>query len=312
MKFAIIGAGKIAAKFCAAVRMTAGAELVAVGSKDLGRARLFAEKNDVPLYFGSYEQMLDSVEIDAVYIATTHNFHYENIKLCLSRGKHVLCEKSMLTCKKDAVELFALAKEKGLLLAEAMWSRHLDTVKMVKRWIADGEIGDVKLAVLIAGFKSEVPDTHRLVNPELGGGVVYDIAVYAIEAATNLFGNGVKDVRHTLHRGQAGADMTVNILLDYGDFTANLVCTLAANQPGGLLVAGSGGYIKMDSFISCGDCCLYKDGQAPVRFESPFENGFQFEIAEFMQCVSEGRTESRIMPPEDTIKCAEIFDMILK
>ncbi|MCL2507897.1 MAG: Gfo/Idh/MocA family oxidoreductase [Oscillospiraceae bacterium] len=311
MRFAIIGAGKIASKFCEAVRMTDGAELAAVGSKDPERARLFAETNGVPLHFGSYEEMLGSAKIDAVYISTTHNFHYDNIKLCLSKGKHVLCEKSMVTCKSDAVELFAIAKEKGLLLAEGMWIRHLDALKTVKKWISDGEIGDITLASMVAGFRAEVPDSHRLVNPALGGGVVFDIAVYAIETATYLFGEDIKNVLHTLHRGQAGSDMTVNLLLDYGGFTASLICTLAGGQPTDLLVSGSGGYIRMPSFIGGAECFLHKTGQEPVHFTAPYQNGFQFELAEFIRCVREGRTESQIMPAQDTTQCAEIFDVLL-
>ena len=119
LKIGIIGAGGIANKFCAAVRLTAeecGVTVAAVSSKNRERAETFAEKNGIPAAFGSYEEMLDCAELDAVYIATTHNFHADNIALCLEKGKHVLCEKPMTLTAAEADALFAEAGKRNLVL----------------------------------------------------------------------------------------------------------------------------------------------------------------------------------------------------
>ena len=125
VRFAILGAGGIAVKFKNAADLTEGAEVVAVGSKSAERAAAFAEKNHIPRWYDNYETMLEDPEIDAVYIATTHNFHMENIRACIAAGKHILCEKPLVLTEAEAEEAFQLAAEKGVFLMEAMWSRFL-------------------------------------------------------------------------------------------------------------------------------------------------------------------------------------------
>ena len=139
--FGIMGAGKIARKFCNAITDVPGTRVVAVSSKSLERATEFAANNGVPRAFGSYEAMLEECEPDAVYVATTTNYHYENVKMALKAGKHVICEKSMVTSLAEAEELFSLAREKGVLLMEGMWSRFLPNIQKAKEWLDAGKIG---------------------------------------------------------------------------------------------------------------------------------------------------------------------------
>jgi predicted dehydrogenase len=311
IRFAVMGPGRISSKFCEAVRLTDCAEVYAVASKSLDRAKALAERFGIAEYFGSYDEMLQNDDIDAVYISTTHNFHYDNIKQCLQSGKHVLCEKSMCVNRSDAEELFAFAKEKGLLLVEGMWIRHLGTLNKAKALIAEGAVGRIILADAVAGFKAQVEPSHRLINPALGGGVAFDISVYAIEAVTYLLGGDIKSVSGKAVRNSDGTDIVNSIILDYGDYTANILTTLAASPPNSLLVAGSDGYIVIPSFIGGRELTLCRYGEEPQSFSFPYENGFQFEIIDFVDCIRRGRTESAIMPVKDTIQCAGIFDVVL-
>ena len=113
IQFGIMGAGNISRKFADAVRQVEGAQVAAVASKSLERAQAFAQEQHIPAGYGSYQEMLQRPDIDAVYIATTNNFHYENILQCLEHGKHVLCEKSMVLHTRQAEEVFALAGRRG-------------------------------------------------------------------------------------------------------------------------------------------------------------------------------------------------------
>lgn len=142
-RFGIIGAGSIANHFCKAVEMLEEAEVVAVASSSEERAKAFARANHIPESYGSYEEMLQKSDINIVYIATTHNFHMDNIRLCFDYGKHVLCEKAMVLTAADAEEVFRLAKERNLFCMEAMWSRFLPQYQKAKQWVEEGRIGSI-------------------------------------------------------------------------------------------------------------------------------------------------------------------------
>lgn len=181
IQFGIMGAGNIARKFADAVRQVEGAQVAAVASKSLERAQAFAQEQHIPAGYGGYQEMLQRPDIDAVYIATTNNFHYENILQCLEHGKHVLCEKSMVLHTRQAEEVFALAREKGLFLMECMWVRFLPKIQKVKEWVETGRIGRLKCAQGNLGFYAGKDLTTRAYNPALGGGSMYDLGVYLIE-----------------------------------------------------------------------------------------------------------------------------------
>ena len=143
--FGIIGAGDIARKFADAVRQLDNAEVIAVASKSLDRAQEWAAREHIPSYYGNYAELLANPRIDAVYIATTTNAHYDNILQCLQAGKHVLCEKSLVRSAHEALTVCSLAKQKNLFLMEAMWTRFLPKTITAKQWIQEGRIGKVKL-----------------------------------------------------------------------------------------------------------------------------------------------------------------------
>lgn len=311
IKFAVMGPGRISSKFCEAVRLADRAEVTAVASKSAERAKSLADRFGIPEHYGSYEEMLKKADVDAVYISTTHNFHFENIKQCLQNGKNVLCEKSMCVCRRDAQELFALAAKKSLLLVEGMWIRHLGTLNKAKELISQGAVGKIVLADAVAGFKAEVDSTHRLINPELGGGVAFDISVYAIEALTYLLGGDIKHTSGKAFYNSAGADLVNRISLDYEDFTATILATLSASPPNNLLVAGSEGCISIPSFIGGEKLIFCRYGEEPQSYLFPYENGFQFEINDFVNCIIDGKIESSVVPAKDTIQCAGIFDVVL-
>lgn len=178
IRFGILGAGDIARKFLDAVRQTADGEVIAVASRSLERAKAWAETEKLNAYYGNYEELLSDSRIDAIYIATTTNAHYENILQCLRAGKHVVCEKSLVQSYGEAQEVCAMAKEKNLFLMEAMWSRFLPKTVTARSWIADGRIGKVNLMQATIGWKADKVYSKRLFLPELGGGALYDIGIY--------------------------------------------------------------------------------------------------------------------------------------
>ena len=313
-RFGIIGAGSIAAHFCKGVKLVEGAEVVAVASSSEERAKAFAQANGVPQAYGSYEEMLRSADINVVYIATTHNFHMDNIRLCFEYGKHVLCEKAMVLTAADAREVFRMAKEKGLFCMEAMWTRFLPQYQKAKQWIEEGRIGKIQAATSVVGFKAQVPASHRLVAPELAGGAMYDIGVYAIEPLAYLVGEQIEDAVGVWRKyPETGVDERATVILRFDSCDAMLQCMFTANPKEYTIINGSDGYIELPFSSGGHDAMLYDVKRNLVEhYRNEWPHGFVFEIEEVVRCIRDGRITSDIMPPEDTIACAEVFDKVLR
>ena len=308
-RFAIMGAGGIAHQFCDAVRRIEGAEVCAVASKSMERAKTFAEKEGIAAYFDCYEQMLDTVKPDAVYVATTHNFHYENVKMVLSKGIPVLCEKPFVLNSADAKELFALAKEKNVLLMEAMWSRFLPQIQKAKEWIKSGAIGTLRMGHCVVGFKGERNPENRVFSPKLAGGAIYDIGVYAIELMTYLVDQPLCDKQVMILPAWTGVDASNVIALKFETCTAALQTTVMASPRQELTLTGDDGYIVIPNSNVGNEAYLYKNGELVEHFKQPYGNGFTFEPADFIRCVNEGKLENEPVPASASNQCAEIFDL---
>ena len=316
LRFGIMGAGGIAEKFAQAVSMTDDATLSAVASKSPEKAAAFAERNGVRTACASYEDMLSRDDVDVVYIATTHNFHYDNIKMCLDAGKHVVCEKPMVLTEKDARELFCLAAEKKLFLMEAMWSRFLPSVRQAKKWITDGKIGKIQSVSAVIGFKRTRDPQSRLLNPALAGGAMYDIGVYPIEIISYLVGEKITgSVGFCRHNPQTGVDENDTFILRFESCDAAVQCLFTSAPREYVIVNGENGVIEIPSASVNDECFLYNvrtelSGHFKEKF--PAGNGFVFELREVIDCITRGSLYSDIMPPEATIECARVFEEIIK
>ena len=144
----------------------------AVAARELDRACRFAQKHGFEKAYGSYDEMLEDGEVDLVYIATPHSHHYEHIKKCLAHGKHVLCEKAFTVNAAQAREVLALAEEKRLLLTEAMWTRYMPSMKIIKEIMDSGEIG--KPMTICGNLSANLQHVARMTDPALAGGVLLD------------------------------------------------------------------------------------------------------------------------------------------
>ena len=195
-RFAIMGAGGIAEKFCDAVNRLENMEVIAVASKSIERAEQFAQKNNVAQAYDSYERMLKEADPDGVYIATTPNYHYELTMLCLDYKKPVLCEKAMLVNGEEARNVFQRSKGLGVFVMEGMWSRFLPHNKIAKQWLEEGKIGNVELAEINIGFSAGNDPKNRFNNPELAGGAATDVGVYCFELMTYFLDRPIRDM-HT-------------------------------------------------------------------------------------------------------------------
>lgn len=313
LRFGIMGAGGIAHHFVRATRLTDCAEVIAVASRDPRRAEGFTSEFGIPAC--SYEELLEMDAAEAVYIATTHNFHYENIRACLEAGKNVLCEKAMVMHEAQARELFALAKEKGLFLMEAMWSRFLPNIQKARQWIEEGRIGALQTVTGAIGFRCSGDPEHRILSDKLGGGAMYDIGVYATEITAFLVGEPILDAKGYIRRNpRTGVDTAASYLLRFPSVDAALQVVVTSNAKEYIILNGDKGFIEIPTANVGDQCFLYdRERKLVAHFQEPFPggNGFVYEIRAMADCVRAGQLTCPTVPPEVTVECARVYDLLL-
>ncbi|MBS6194314.1 MAG: Gfo/Idh/MocA family oxidoreductase [Clostridiales bacterium] len=312
-RFGIMGPGKIAENFYKAVERQGEGMVAAVASKDIGRARTFADRFGIEKAYGSYEKMLEEEELDAVYVAVTTNAHYEVTMLCLEHRVPVLCEKAMCVNSREAEEIFARSKELGVFVMEGMWSRFLPKMAKVKEWLAEEKIGKVSLVTCGIGFNAEKNWENRYYNPALGGGATYDILVYCYEIATDFFEQPPKECVCVSDWSESGVDRTDVVVLKYPGCLVQLICTFEGEIAEEMVFYGDKGRIVLPHPHYARECFLQVNGEEPVEFtEDQEELGFVYEIGEVIRCVREGKTESSRAPHRMTLEASRLYDRILE
>lgn len=311
-RFAIMGAGNIAHQFCDAVTLVEDCEVSAIASKDLGRARKFAEECSVAHAYDNYEQMLVEEKPDCVYIAVTPNDHFRLTMLCLEHRVPVLCEKAMFTNSAEAKAVFEKAEKDQTFVMEAMWSRFLPAVNQAKKWAAEGKIGRLEALQGRIGFLAPERADNRYHSPLLCGGAATDITVYAYEIATWLVNEPVRKTYAAANLDQTGVDLTDQVTVKFEHVLADLVTSFAAPMGNSMVIYGREGRIELPDPHYASKCFLYgADGMLKEEFtDTTTQKGFTYEIEETIRCVRAKKTESPVVPHATTIACAELFDQI--
>ncbi|HEY6741724.1 MAG TPA: Gfo/Idh/MocA family oxidoreductase [Lapillicoccus sp.] len=299
LRWGIVAPGGIANKFAEAVRDFTAGTVVAVGSRDAGRAADFAEGHGIPRSYGSYADLVADDEVEAVYVASPHSGHREHALLAINAGKHVLIEKALARNSSEVEDIFAAAQQNRVFAMEAMWTRHLPHMAEVRRRVADGAIGEIVTLAADHGQALDLPNDHRLKSPELAGGALLDLGVYPIAFTVDLLGAPV-EVKALGRLTDTGVDGHVSLVLDYGGKTlAVLDTTLWTKTPTTAVVSGTQGSIEIDGdFYAPNRTRLRKADRSRTVVEEwggPIDNGFQFEAAEVARCVADGKQESERM-----------------
>ena len=311
MNVGILGAGNIAGTMARTLNGMKDATAYAVAARDLERAQSFAKEYQLEKAYGSYEEMLQDENVDLVYIATPHSHHLEHGKLCISYGKPVLCEKSFTANAAQARELLDYAKEKGVFITEAIWTRYMPSRKIITDIIESGELGDVHMLSANLGYR--LIDKERLTNPELAGGALLDVGVYPLNFASMFFGNDIENITSSCVKFETGVDGQAGMILTYKDGRMATLHTgmYAASEQYGIIY-GSKGYLiayninnidKIDVFSS--DRKLIRTIEVPEQI-----TGYEYEVEACMKALAEGKLECEEMPHSETIRMMEWMDTL--
>lgn len=311
MKFAILAPGKIARKMSEAVSGLPQVEMYAVASRSLERAEAFAKEWGYEKAYGSYEELVQDSQVDLIYVASPHSHHFAHTKLCIENGKNVLVEKSFTVNATQAEELIALAKEKKVLLAEAIWTRYMPSRKMISDMVDNGVIGDI--TSLTANLGYVLGGIPRMEEPDLAGGALLDLGVYPINFALMVFHGKVKNIETSAVMSPKGIDWVNSMTLTFADGKmAVLHSNMLAQTDREGVINGSEGYIKVQNINNPEEIRVYDFNHELVAVcPVPKQiNGYEYEVLACMKAIEEGKIECEEMPHEETLRVMGLMDAI--
>ena len=327
LRFAILGCGHIATKMAAAVKAIEsrgmGVEAYAVASRTLDKAQKFAGEYKFKKAYGSYLELVQDPQVDLIYIATPHSEHYHNILLCVEHGKNLLVEKAFTANALMASEAVALAEEKGVFLCEAMWTRFLPAVQMIKDWILAGKIG--KVESVEADFSMPLSHIERLHNPALAGGALLDLGIYSLTFADIFLTdpqiggtcgeieNHIVQTRTKCIKFNTGVDATDWIDLVYANGQmAHLKTSMVAPLKNEGVIYGAEGFIRVQNLNDMVEIQLFDragnllESLAPPRIE----NCYEYEVLACKAALEKGLKECVEMPHRKTMQIMTQMDAL--
>lgn len=311
IRMGIIGTGRIAERFVPELKYVSGININSVFNPNEKSAETFAKKHEINFYTSREEIFWDTV--DAVYIASPHQTHYDYIIKALNQGKHVLCEKPMVLSKKEAEEAFRLASEKKLVLMEAIKTTYCPGFAQLLNVIRSGAIGRV-CDVEACFTKLEKTDTRELTDAEWGGSF-YELASYTLMPIIKILGKDFESVRFESIYAENGVDLYTKAYFKYPEAFATSKTGLGVKSEGQLIISGTKGYIMVDA-------PWWKTKSFEVRYEDPNQNdkyfskflddGLRYEISDFVSAMNGYENKQFKLTEGESIKLAEIMESFRK
>lgn len=311
IRWGVLGPGGIARDWTAALHATTASRVTSVGSRSLERAQAFATEYEVASVHGSYEALVADPDVDAIYVASPHSAHREHALLAIAAGKPVLVEKAFARNAAETRDIIAAAREHSLLAVEAMWTRFLPHLDVVRRCLADGLLGEVRAVTADHGQLLFPDGPRRLADPALAGGALLDLAIYPISFAHLVLGS-FRDVRATGVRADTGVDAseTVAVVAATGAI-GTLSSTMTAKTPCTASISGTTARLEIDGWFYQPNTVrlIDVDDREIDRYESPRgEHGLAYEAAEFARLLAAGASESELLPLDETLAIMQVLD----
>ncbi|MCB5161595.1 Gfo/Idh/MocA family protein [Marinomonas algarum] len=312
VRWGIIGTGQVAHHFARDFCHVKAGELRAVASRSKASADRFAETFDIELAMVDYFSLINSREVDAIYIATPHTLHFDLVKACILAGKAVLCEKPFTLNETQSQTLYDLALERNVFVMEAMWTRFNPVFEQVIDWVEEGEIG--LLHSIRASFNTLAPTdpSHRLMDKSKGGGALLDMGIYPIFLAQHFFGKP-DFVQNQAVIGDTDVDVFEQVLLGWeSGQLASLEASMISCGPNRAILSGSEGYIEIESeWYKAKSCRLVSANGEEQRIALDFPGtGYQFEVDEVNRCLDEALLQSPNYSWQDSLELIATLDEI--
>lgn len=315
LRWGVLGPGVIATAFVRALRSNTHQRAVAVASRSGERANAFAKAWAIERAYDSYQALVEDPNVDIVYIATPHSEHLEHGLLALRAGKHVLIEKPITTCADDARLLVQQAHARGLFLMEAMWTRYLPHTSVIRKLLADGALGDVRQVFADLSQRGPSDPAHRQRRPDLGGGALLDLGVYAVQFSSMIL-SAPTAITAVGELTDTGVDAFSTVVLSHRSHAqSTLISSIVARSSSMAYVAGTEGRIDLagdfhnPSRLRIGSNA---DAGTPVEWTDPTGirgyDGLSWQVNAAARYIGEGRRESPLHPLDEVVQIMTTLD----
>ena len=281
---------------------------MAVASRTMESAKVFAEKYNIENAFEGYETLAAFADVDAVYIGLPHTYHPVYAKLFMEAGKHVLSEKPICINSRQLKALQEIQKEKNVYLMEALWTRFLPAILQLKKMLNEGIIGEVLEVTADFCYRQEDRLSGTVFKRSYAGGSLLDVGIYGLNFASVVLGDDVLSIQATGEVENA-VDERTHIVLKYADGgIAHITSAITLNKPEDAYVYGTKGYIRVPHFYSASELEVTTAAGTQIYCFPYKGNGFEEEIEECNRCILSGITQSSIMPLTQSAEILQLMD----
>lgn len=309
MKIGIIGTGWIAEKAAVTLQGLDGVSCWAVGSREESRAKVFSGKWNIPKAYGSYAELIADDDVDLVYVATPHSHHYDVTREAILNGKACLVEKAFMANAHQTADILNLARERNVFVAEAIWTRYQPAVHIVRRIIEQGRIGTPRLITATLGYS--MGNKPRIMRPDLCGGALLDLGVYAINFVRMFCDAPILNVESQCVKSDTGMDLTnaISFIME-GGILANVQSSACCVGDNVGVIAGTEGNIIIDNInnpktirVNKRDRVFDEELHVPEQI-----TGYEYQFLACKQAMEQGLIEPPQMPHYETLYVMQMMD----
>jgi len=313
MRVGIVGAGWIAEKAAITLNGLKEVDCFAIASRSMQKAEAFASQWNVEKAYGSYSEVIADPDVDLIYVATPHSHHYDVTVEALKAGKPCLVEKAFMANYAQAKYVVDLARNRGVFLAEAIWTRYQPAVDIIRKLLTDGRIGTPKLLTATLGYS--MGNKERIMRPDLCGGALLDLGVYALNFMRMFFPADIVSMQSQCVKSDTGMDLTnaVSIVLADG-MLANLQSSASCVGDNIGVIAGTNGNIIIDNInnphkitVNTHDREWVEDILVPHQI-----TGYEYQFLACRESILAGRLEPLAMPLDETLYIMRLMDDLRK
>ncbi len=292
MKWAVLGTGVIANEMAQALNKN-GRNIYAVANRTHEKAVDFAKKYNIAKVYDDMNDVFTDPEVDVIYITTPHNTHIEFMKKAIENGKHILVEKSIALNSDELDEAILLAKEKGVVIGEAMTIYHMPIYKKLKEILESGKLGEVNLITMNFGSFKEYDMNNRFFNRNLAGGAMLDIGVYALSFIRWFMEEAPDRLVSQVKAAPTGVDEQAGLLLmNQKGQMASVMLSLHSKQPKRGMISCEKGFIEIMEYPRAWEAVITdtKSGEQEVVKAGKNADALAYELAD-MECAILGDTD---------------------
>ena len=309
LRVGIIATGWIAEKAAYTLQRQSGVTCHAVASRTFEKAEAFAQQWGIPKAYGSYSELITAPDIDLIYVGTPHSHHYDVAMEAIQHGKPCLVEKAFMANYEQSLAIVNAAREKKVFLAEAIWTRYQPVVQMVRDLISSGRIGTPRMVTATLGYS--MGNKPRIMRPDLCGGALLDLGVYALNFVRMFFPADIVNIESQCVKSDTGMDLTNAISLVLADgMLANVQSSAACVGDNIGVIAGTDGNLIIDNInnpqritVNTHDREFVEDIHVPQQI-----TGYEYQFLACRDALSEGLLEPREMPHDETLYIMQLMD----